>query len=129
MRSRIAAAAFGAILVIHPAASDVPIVVSVLFVAWGTIWGFVPLALQTMMLTATPDAPEASAAVLMSVLQLSIAVGSALGGLLVDSEGLAAVFVVSGAVAIGAALFAAATQTLPWRHRPAPGDSAPVPCA
>jgi predicted MFS family arabinose efflux permease len=135
-RSRIwtfagAAAAFGAILLALPALTDAPAIVGVLFVTWGLIWGLVPLALQTLMLTATPDAPEASAAVLMSVLQLSIAVGSALGGMLVDSAGLTAVFVVSGLIAIGAGLFAGVTQTLPGRRpdRKAIGCPAPVPCS
>jgi MFS family permease len=80
--------------------------VAVLFVVWGLTWGLVPLALQTLMLTTTPDAPEASAAVLMSVLQLAIALGSAVGGLLVDSAGLEALFVAAGITAIAAALIA-----------------------
>jgi predicted MFS family arabinose efflux permease len=110
-RSRIwtfvgAAGAFGVVLAFLPALSGAPIIVSVLFVAWGLIWGLVPLALQTLMLSATPDAPEASAAVLMSVLQLAIAVGSALGGLLVDSAGLNTLFIVSGIIAMVAGLFA-----------------------
>lgn len=105
-----ASVAFGAILVILPALSGAPATVSVLLVVWGLIWGIVPLALQTLMLTATPDAPEASAAVLMSVLQLAIAIGSAVGGLLVDSAGLGAVFVVSGGTAIAAGLFALLTR-------------------
>jgi DHA1 family purine ribonucleoside efflux pump-like MFS transporter len=81
------------------------VIVGVTFVVWGLIWGLVPLALQTLMVTATPDAPEASAAVLMSVLQASIAAGSALGGLLVDSAGLETVFVVAGATAVAAGAF------------------------
>jgi predicted MFS family arabinose efflux permease len=115
-RSRIAtfvgaAVAFGAILVLLPAVSGAPVAVGALFVAWGLIWGLVPLALQTLMLTATPDAPEASSAILITVMQLSIAIGAALGGLLVDSAGLTAVFVVSGTVAILAGAFAAAART------------------
>jgi predicted MFS family arabinose efflux permease len=111
-RSRIwtfvgAAAGFGVVLAVAPVLDGLPGLVAVLFIVWGLIWGLVPLALQTLMLTATPDAPEASAAVLMSVLQLAIAVGSALGGLLVDSAGLEAVFVVGGITAIASALFAA----------------------
>jgi predicted MFS family arabinose efflux permease len=111
-RSRIwtfvgAAVGFGVVLAAAPAVDGLPGLVAVLFIAWGLIWGLVPLALQTLMLTATPDAPEASAAVLMSVLQLAIAVGSALGGLLVDSAGLQAVFVVAGITAIASALIAA----------------------
>jgi predicted MFS family arabinose efflux permease len=42
----------------------------------------------------------------MSVLQLAIAVGSALGGALVDSAGVSTVFVVAGATAVAAALLA-----------------------
>ncbi|WP_203923449.1 MFS transporter [Rugosimonospora africana] len=114
-RSRIwtfvgAAASFGVVLVFLPALSGAPITVSVLFVVWGLIWGLVPLALQTLMLTTTPDAPEASAAVLMSVLQLAIAVGSALGGLLVDSAGLSLVFIVGGIIAIVAGLVASVAR-------------------
>jgi predicted MFS family arabinose efflux permease len=100
-----AAAAFGAVLFVLPTLAGAPIVVGILFVAWGSLWGLVPLALQTHMLTAAPDAPEASSAVLIAVLQLAIAVGSAVGGLLVDSAGLAVVFLVSGLIAVGSSLF------------------------
>jgi predicted MFS family arabinose efflux permease len=115
-RSRIwtfvgAAAGFGVVLAATPVLAGLPGVVAVLFIAWGLMWGLVPLALQTLMLTATPDAPEASAAVLMSVLQLAIAIGAALGGLLVDSAGLDAVFVVAGVTAIASALIAALRAT------------------
>jgi predicted MFS family arabinose efflux permease len=100
-----AAAAFGIALAVLPAVSGAPIVVSILIVAWGIIWGLVPLALQTHMLTATPDAPEASSSMLIAVMQLAIAIGSGVGGLLVDSAGLSVMFLISGLVAIGAAVF------------------------
>lgn len=64
-----------------------------------------------MMLAATPT-PEAASAMFITVTQLAIAVGSALGGLLVDSAGLAVVFVVSGIVAIAAGLFMGVAQLL-----------------
>ncbi|MCU1477398.1 MAG: transporter [Subtercola sp.] len=105
-----ASAAFGVILAVLPALAGAPIVVSILVVAWGMIWGLVPLALQTHMLTATPEAPEASSAMLITVLQLAIAIGSGVGGLLVDSVGLSSVFVVSGLVAIAAAIFGFAAR-------------------
>lgn len=41
----------------------------------GVLWGLVPLAMQTDVLSGTPDAPEASSAVLNSVLQLGDAIG------------------------------------------------------
>ena len=110
-RSRIwtfvgAALAFGVILAILPALSGTPAIVGMLFVTWGLLWGLVPLSLQTLLVTAIPDAPEASSAMFITVSQLAIAVGSALGGLLVDSAGLTVLFLVSGIVAIAAGLFA-----------------------
>jgi predicted MFS family arabinose efflux permease len=105
-----AAAAYGVILALLPLFSGFPVLVGALIVAWGIIWGLVPLALQTHMLTATPDAQEASSSVLMAVLQLAIAIGSGLGGLLVDSAGLSVVFVVSGAIAVSAAVFGLAAR-------------------
>jgi predicted MFS family arabinose efflux permease len=114
-RSRIwsfagAAAAFGALLALAPALAGYPVIVGAVILFWGLIWGLVPLALQTLMMEATPETPEASAAVLMSVLQLAIAVGSALGGVLVDSAGVETVFVVAGVTALAAALLAVASQ-------------------
>jgi predicted MFS family arabinose efflux permease len=114
-RSRIgtfvaAAAAVGVILIMLPVLSHTSVVVSILFVAWGLLWGLVPLALQTWLLAATPDSPEASSAILITVMQAAIAVGSAVGGVLVDSAGLTAVFVVSGGIAIAAGLFAAVAR-------------------
>jgi predicted MFS family arabinose efflux permease len=114
-RSRIwtfigAAAAFGVVLIALPLLTAVPAFVSILFVAWGLLWGLVPLALQTLMVTAVPDAPEASSAVLISVLQLAIAVGAALGGLLVDSAGVNAVFVAAGVTALLGGGFALLTR-------------------
>ncbi|GAA1286915.1 MFS transporter [Planotetraspora silvatica] len=101
-----AAAAFGIVLALLPALAGAPVVVSVLIGAWGILWGLVPLALQTHMLTATPDTPEAASAIFITVMQLAIAIGSGLGGILVDSAGLSVVFVVSGITAIASAFFA-----------------------
>jgi predicted MFS family arabinose efflux permease len=110
-RSRIgtfvgAAAAFGIVLLLLPLLSGVPPLAGVLFVVWGLLWGLVPLALQTLMVVAVPRAPEASSAVLIAVLQLGIAVGAALGGVLVDSAGVDSVFAAAGATAILASLYA-----------------------
>ncbi|MGH3380012.1 MAG: MFS transporter [Actinoallomurus sp.] len=104
------AVTFGVLLVMLPLAAGVPVVVGLLCVGWGLVWGVVPLALQTLMLTVTPGTQEASAAVLMSLLQLGIAAGSAMGGLVVDSAGLDALFLVSGGVAIAAGVLAAAMR-------------------
>lgn len=106
-----AAATLGAVLLILPVLSGTTIIVGVLVVAWGWIWGFVPLSLQTRMLTANPNAPEASSAVFITLAQLAIAAGSALGGLLIDAAGVTVVYVVGGTVVLTAALFGLLTRS------------------
>lgn len=54
-----------------------------------------------------PDGQEAAAPIAVATMQVSIAGGSALGGLLVDSTSLPTVFVTAGAVLIASALIAA----------------------
>ena len=112
-RSRIgtfagAAAAFGALLIVVPGLTGTPVLIAVIFVAWGALWGLVPLALQTLMLRADESAPEAASALFITVSQLAIAAGAALGGVLVDTAGLTAIFVTSGAIAIAASVLAIA---------------------
>jgi len=99
------AAVLGAILVLLPALTGSAFWVSALFVVWGLLWGIVPLSLQTWMIAAMPHAPEAASAVLVVLLQASIAIGSLLGGLLVDGSGLAVDFMVAGVLVLGAAAY------------------------
>jgi predicted MFS family arabinose efflux permease len=102
----LAAAGVGIALLALPALGTTKIAVGVAVVAWGLIWGLIPLAAQIWMLRAMPDAQEAASAVNVSNMQISIAIGSAVGGLLVDNAGLAPVYVVGGAITLTAALFA-----------------------
>ncbi|MEV7323807.1 MFS transporter [Streptomyces sp. NPDC093970] len=80
--------------------------VIVLVVLWGAAFGAVPLALQTWILQASPDAPESGLALLVSVLQISLAAGSLVGGLIVDGYGISTGFAFGGILA----LLSAATQ-------------------
>ncbi|MEU1540876.1 MFS transporter [Actinacidiphila glaucinigra] len=80
--------------------------VVVLVLLWGAAFGAVPLALQTWILRATPDAPESGLALLVSVLQISLAAGSLVGGMVVDGYGAPAAFAFGGALAV----LSAATQ-------------------
>ncbi|MEV0803246.1 MFS transporter [Kribbella sp. NPDC050281] len=89
--------------ILHPA----PAVVGVLIVGWGLVWGVIPLGAQVWLLHAVPDGQEAAASIAVATMQVSIAGGSALGGLLVDSTSLRTVFVTAGAVLVAAALIAA----------------------
>lgn len=91
-----------ALPVLHPA----PAVVGILVVAWGSLWGVIPLAAQVWLLHAVPQNQEAAASISVATMQVSIAAGSALGGLLIDSTSLPTVFITAGAVLIVSALVA-----------------------
>ncbi|WP_346012200.1 hypothetical protein [Streptomyces sp. SID3343] len=79
-------------------------------VLWGLGYGAVPVTLQTWILTASPEAPEAASALYVSTFNLSIALGALLGGFAVDSLATASVLWIGGAQAIG-------TLPHPGRHR------------
>ncbi|MGC4938205.1 MFS transporter [Kribbella sp. DT2] len=112
-----AAALVGIIVLALPLLDPAPVAVGILIVAWGLIWGVIPLAAQIYLLKAAPRTQEAAASVAVATMQLSIAAGSALGGLLVDSTTLRATFLVAGAVLIVSAAIAtighAATSSRP----------------
>lgn len=101
-----AAAGVGLVLAVLPAFGSASWAVGALVVAWGLIWGVIPLAVQVWLLLAVPDAQEAASAVGVSTMQISIAAGSAVGGLLVDSAGLTTVFTAGGLIALAGALVA-----------------------
>lgn len=107
-----AAAGVGVILLVLPALGSAPVPVGILVVGWGLLWGFIPLVAQVWLLSAVPHAQEAASAVNVANMQLSIALGSAVGGLLVDSAGLTAVYTVGGAIAVVAAAFALITTRM-----------------
>ncbi len=96
----------GVCLVILPALGTADAAIAVVVVAWGLIWGVIPLAAQVWMLRSDPQAQEAVSAANVSNLQISIAAGSALGGLLIDSAGLAVVYTTGGTIALASAVFA-----------------------
>jgi predicted MFS family arabinose efflux permease len=86
--------------------------VFILLVIWGLVWGAVPLGLQTWMSQAAPGSSEGSMALFITVLQIGITGGSLIGGFLVNGAGIGTDFVVSGVLAIIAAvvLFALAPR-------------------
>ncbi|MFJ5274710.1 MFS transporter [Streptomyces sp. NPDC088358] len=83
--------------------------VVVLVMIWGAAFGAVPLALQTWILRATPEAPESGMALLVSACQIALAAGSLIGGMVVDGYGTSAGFALGGALA----LLSAATHIRP----------------
>lgn len=105
----VAAAGVGVTLLLLPALGSSAIVVGALVVAWGLIWGVIPLVAQVWMLESAPNAQEAASALAVATMQTSIALGAAVGGSLVDAAGVAVVFTVGGAIAVGAGLLAVTT--------------------
>lgn len=101
-----AALTVGALLIALPELGTAHLAAGIVIVAWGLTWGLIPLAAQVWMLRSDPQAQEAASAANVSNMQLSIAAGSAVGGLLVDSAGLVPVYTVAGSIALASAVFA-----------------------
>lgn len=94
--------------------------VVVLVILWGAAFGLVPLSLQTWMATAVDGQQETGSAILVTVFQLFLGVGSWVGGLMVDHVG------VRGAMYLAAALSVVAVGCV-VSFRTAPGLRATPP--
>lgn len=66
---------------------------------WGLSFGMLPVTVQTFMLNSARDHLEVAAAMLVSTIQIAIALGSALGGFVADHFGLQFSIVVGGCLA------------------------------
>jgi predicted MFS family arabinose efflux permease len=77
------------------------------------------------MLRSDPQAQEAVSAANVANMQISIAAGSAIGGLLVDSAGLAVVYTTAGAIALASAAIALTAGTHP-QPPPTPASANPA---
>ena len=81
---------------------------------WGLGFGAIPTTSQTWASRAEPDRKEAAGGLFVANFQLAIALGAALGGVLLDLSGVHLVFLVGAiAVALGGALFASTRRLLP----------------
>jgi predicted MFS family arabinose efflux permease len=78
--------------------SEPAVMVTVL--VWGIAFGAMPLCLSVWMQLATPDLPEAGSALFVSIIQVAIAVGSLIGGTVVDQVGIPADFWFGSALAL-----------------------------
>ncbi|WP_051172521.1 MFS transporter [Microbacterium indicum] len=76
-----------------------PVVVTTV---WGLVVGAGPVTMQNWAFRAAPDAREAVSAILASVLQAAIAIGSAVGGVVVDLGGTGAAMWFGAALALSA---------------------------
>jgi predicted MFS family arabinose efflux permease len=96
----------GVALVLLPLTDERPGLTVVLLLLWGVSWGLIPLSLQIWILAAAPRASDGGQAMFVSILQLSLAGGSAVGGILVDWLGVRTDFVLAGIVALLAGIAA-----------------------
>lgn len=71
-----------------------------LLAVWGLAYGAIPVALQVLMTKAAPDVQEGGMALFVANFQISIALGSLAGGLMVDAQGLANAMTFGGLVAL-----------------------------
>ncbi|WP_462100343.1 MFS transporter [Streptacidiphilus sp. PAMC 29251] len=118
VRGTIGAAAAGLAVAVAllPLCTHAPLLVGALLLVWGAAFGALPLALQTAMAQAVPAAPESGLAVFVTVVQVSLATGSLLGGLTVDRYGISA-SLLTGAVLAAAAVLAVLALPVGRRSR------------
>lgn len=90
------------------------VLVFVAVALWGAGFGAVPTASQTWISKAEPKRVEAAGGLVVATFQLAIALGAALGGVLLDAAGVGTVFLSAGiAVVLGGALLASTRRWLP----------------
>jgi predicted MFS family arabinose efflux permease len=68
--------------------------------AWGIAFGAMPLCFSVWIQRATPDLAEAGSALFVGIIQVAIAVGSLVGGTIVDRVGIPADFLLGSALAL-----------------------------
>ncbi len=83
-------------MLLLPLANGHTMLTSALILMWGLAFGAMPVTLQLWVFKAAPDAIEGGAALLVSTFQVFIALGSVLGGRIVDAFGTSTVMWASG---------------------------------
>lgn len=82
-----------------PGLSSSVTLVTILIGVWGFAYGVIPIALQIWMIKAAPNAHEGGTALYVTNFQTSIALGSFLGGVIIDRSGLSWVMYFGAAAA------------------------------
>ncbi|HWT38401.1 MAG TPA: MFS transporter, partial [Paraburkholderia sp.] len=75
-------------LLTMPLLKDMAPVVTAVVLMWGVAFGAIPLCVSVWMQEAAPDLPEAGSALFVGIIQVAIAVGSSVGGTIVDHAGI-----------------------------------------
>jgi predicted MFS family arabinose efflux permease len=87
-------------LVLLPLLQHSTLGVVALVLAWGIAFGALPLCFSIWIQRATPDSPEAGSALFVSIIQVAIALGSLVGGMVVDHVGISADFLLGSGLAL-----------------------------
>jgi predicted MFS family arabinose efflux permease len=89
---------------------------AVMFVvmAWGVSFGGLPLCFSVWIQRATPELPEAGSALFVGTIQIAIAIGSLIGGTVVDQVGIPTDFMLGSAFAL---LGLATLASFGWRAK------------
>jgi predicted MFS family arabinose efflux permease len=67
---------------------------------WGIAFGALPLCFSVWIQSGTADYPEAGSAMFVSIIQVAIATGSAVGGAIVDHAGVETDFMLGAVLAV-----------------------------
>lgn len=95
-----------------PAGSDVA-PVALLLAMWGLVATAAPVAWWTWLAKAMPHNAEAGGGLMVAVVQLSIALGSTIGGILFDADGYQSTFIASAAVLLISAFLTFQASRMP----------------
>lgn len=84
-----------------------PLTDAVMVALWGLAFGAVPVTWSTWLTRTVPDEAESAGGLMVAAIQLAIATGAAMGGVIFDLRGALGVFTASGVVLLVAALMIA----------------------
>lgn len=92
-------------------AGALPVVASVAVFLWGFAFGALPVSVQSFINQAASDEAESAGALMLTTFQVAISSGAVFGGLIVEAEGPASVFMFAGVFALlGATLIGFASR-------------------
>lgn len=105
-----------AAIIMLPFTGNHVVFTSLMILCWGLAFGAIPIVLQLWVFKAAPEAMEGGAALLTSTFQVFIALGSVMGGQIVDHYGTSVVMWVGGGVS-ALALFIVLISKAPHQSR------------
>lgn len=121
----VVAMALTATLLLFAVAGGSPMGGAILLLGWGLAYGAVSVSVQSWMLRVAPNSLEAATALLVTVFNLGISLGSFFGGIAVDTAGLPATLLIASVLALAALATSLRMQGGTDRHAAALGPCRP----